>query len=529
MNRRQLSAAVVALSLSITYFSAIPTGFAQGSKLDFTPDFAKLTINESQVQSAVDAIDKLAQKQIDSKIVPGMAISIVFKDKLIFAKGYGVRETGKSEKIDPDTVFQLASISKPVGATVVARAVGEKIVSWNSKISDLDPGFALSEPWVTENVTIRDLYSHRSGLPAHAGDILEDIGFSQAEVLHRLRYQKPSSSMRAGYAYTNFGLTEAALATAKAAKTSWEKLSEEKLYKPLGMNSTSSSFADFSNRANKAVGHMLVDGKWVHRIQRNPDAQSPAGGVSSSVNDMSKWMRLQIARGKFEGAQVVDEKAMQDMQTPQMVSGLSPLNGMPEFYGLGLNILYDKSGRLVLGHSGAFALGAGTNVKMVPSEQLGICVLTNGAPVGAAEGIGNSFIDLALNGKTSQDWVKLFRQIFADPTTLGESESNYNTLPKTQLPALKNDSYVGTYDNDLYGKLTVKESGDGLNITFGNNVTKPLKHYTRDTFTYEMLTENLSGAGAVIFAVGPDGKSTSVLIDNFNGNGQGAFNRSRED
>ncbi|MBC7996532.1 MAG: serine hydrolase, partial [Leptolyngbya sp.] len=471
------------------------------------------------------AIDKIAQEQIDSNIVPGIAISIVFKDKLIFAKGYGVREVGKSEKIDPDTVFQLASISKPVGATVVARAVGEKIVSWNSKISDLDPGFALSEPWVTDNLTIGDLYSHRSGLPKHAGDILEDIGYSQAEVLHRLRYQKPSSSMRAGYAYTNFGLTEAGIATAKAAKASWEKLSAEKLYKPLGMNSTSSTYAEFTGRTNKAVGHMLEGGKWVHKIQRNPDAQSPAGGVSSSVNDMSKWMRLQIARGKFEGAQIVDEKAIQEMQTPQMVSGLSPLNGMPEFYGLGINILYDKSGRLVLGHSGAFALGAGTNVKMVPSEELGICVLTNGAPVGAAEGIGNTFIDLALNGKTSQDWLKLFRQIFADPATLGETVSHYDRQPKSQLPALKSDAYVGTYDNDLYGKLIVKESGGGLSMTFGGNVTMPLKHYNRDTFTYEMLTENLSGAGAVIFTVGPDGKSTSVLVDNFNGDGQGSFGK----
>ncbi|HNB24257.1 MAG TPA: serine hydrolase domain-containing protein, partial [Candidatus Melainabacteria bacterium] len=201
MKFQTLAAAFLALSLAIAQPACFlsPACAEEPPKLKFNSDIAKQSITEAQVESAIAEIDKLAQKQIDENRVPGIAISVVFNDKLIFAKGYGVREVGKSDKIDADTVFQLASISKSVGSTVVAAAVGEKIVSWDSKISDIDPAFALSEPWVTANLTIRDLYSHRSGLPAHAGDILEDLGYDRAQILHRLRYQTPASSMRACY------------------------------------------------------------------------------------------------------------------------------------------------------------------------------------------------------------------------------------------------------------------------------------------------------------------------------------------
>jgi CubicO group peptidase (beta-lactamase class C family) len=519
----------LALPLSIAHCAFFPLAVQaeESGKLDIKTDFAKSTISEAQVQTAIAEIDKLAQKQIDQNVVPGMAISVVHNDKVVFAKGYGVRAVGKSEKVDPDTVFQIASISKSVGSTVVAAAVGEKTVSWDSKISDLDPGFALSEPWVTSNLTIRDLYAHRSGLPAHAGDILEDLGYSQAEVLHHLRYQKPSSSMRSEYAYTNFGLTEAALATAKAARTDWESLSEEKLYKPLGMSSTSSRFSDFSNRSNRAVGHMMLNGKWAYRKQRRPDAQSPAGGVSSSVNDMSKWMRLQINNGKFEGKQIIDEAAIAETHIPQMRCGLNPINGLPEFYGLGFNVSYDKQGRLILSHSGGFALGAATNVKMLPSEKLGVCVLTNAAPIGVAEGMASTFTDLALYGSVKQDWLAIFKQVLSDPAMMGESVSDVGKRPAAPVPPLKNEAYLGTYENDLYGKLEVTMSVNGLMITVGKDITAAMTHYDRDTFTYEIFSENLSGPSGISFAIGTDGKAKSVIVENLNGNGQGLFIRSQ--
>ena len=302
-------------------------------------------MTETELQKAIADVDKLAQQQIDNNVIPGVAIAIVHGDKVVFAKGYGVRDVTKPDKVDPDTVFQLASVSKSVGSTVVAELVGEGKITWDSKISDIDPDFEMYDPWVTREITIRDFFSHRSGLPDHAGDLLEDIGYDRSQVLHRLRYQKPDTSFRSHYAYTNFGLTEGAVAAAKPYGLSWEDASEQKLYKPLGMLSTSSRDADFRRRANKALGHVLVDGKWTQKYNRYPDAQSPAGGVSSSVNDMAKWMRLQLANGKFEGRQLVAEKPLEETHHPQMFTQFSPLDALPRFYGLGMGVSYDGQGR----------------------------------------------------------------------------------------------------------------------------------------------------------------------------------------
>jgi CubicO group peptidase (beta-lactamase class C family) len=168
-------------------------------------------------------------------------------------------------------------MSKPVGATVVAALVGKGRIDWDTRIAELDPEFAMHTPWVNDQITIRDLYAHRSGLPDHAGDLLEDLGFPREEILHRLHFLEPSSSFRSGYAYTNFGLTEAGVAAASAYDLEWEDASAQYLYEPLGMTSTSSRYADFDGRENKAVGHVMADGQWVHREQRQPDAESPAG------------------------------------------------------------------------------------------------------------------------------------------------------------------------------------------------------------------------------------------------------------
>ena len=164
-----------------------------------------------QVKAATTQPEKLTEKEMRTTGIPGIAIAVVFKDQVVFAKGFGIREVGAENPVDADTVFQLASVSKPIGSTVVAALVGEGLLSWDSRISDLDPGFEMHDAWVTREITVRDFYCHRSGLPGHAGDLLEDLGFTREEILRRLRYQKPNTSFRSGYAYTNFGMTEGRL------------------------------------------------------------------------------------------------------------------------------------------------------------------------------------------------------------------------------------------------------------------------------------------------------------------------------
>jgi CubicO group peptidase (beta-lactamase class C family) len=484
-------------------------------------------VTSDQVSHAIRELEKLAQKKIQENALPGLAIAVVFQDKTVYAKGFGVRDTNTKVPIDADTVFQLASLSKSIGSTVVAGLVGEGKITWDSKISVLDPTFEMFDPWVTRQITIRDMYAHRSGLPEHAGDLLEDLGFTRAEILHRLRYQHPESSFRSHYAYTNFGMTEGGVAAAKAYGLEWEEASKQKLYNPLGMSSTSSRYADFVARKNKALGHVLVDGKWVQKFKRDPDAQSPAGGVSSSVNDVAKWMRLQLANGKFDGKQIVDEKALAETHHPHMLTGFSPFSGLPSFYGLGWNISYDEQGRLRLNHSGAFALGAATHVNLVPAEQLGIVVLTNAYPIGIAEALGTTFLDTALYGKPTQDWLATFKQLFSNPAAVGTVLGfDYSKPATSPAPALKNSAYLGRYSNDFFGEISIVEKESGLAIVQGpQKQTSPMKHYDRDTFTYETEDENAVGRSGITFTIGPDGKAAQVVVENLNVRGEGTFKR----
>src|SRR5207248_8979669 len=190
--------------------------------------------------------------------------------------------------------------------------------------------------------------------------------------------------------------------------------------------------------------------------QRDPDTEAPAGGVSSSVNDLAKWMRLELGNGRFEGRTIVDEKALTEARQPEMLTGYNPFTGMPTFYGLGWNVTYDPQGRLHLNHSGAFDLGAATYVHLVPDEQLGIVILTNAYPIGFAEGLGTTFIDLALYDRSTQDWFALFKKAFSDPATLGLTPGfDYRKLPASPASGLKPEAYAGTYRNDYFGKITI--------------------------------------------------------------------------
>ena len=482
-----------------------------------------------QVQQAVAATEELVRAEIEAGVVPGIAIGVVFQDKLVYARGFGVRDTQTGEPVDPDTVFQLASVSKPISSTVLASLVGDGLVSWGSKLSDLDPAFAMNDPWATREVTIRDMYTHRSGLPDHAGDLLEDLGFTRQQVLHRLRFQPPGSSFRSAYAYTNYGLTAAAVAAASVTGQTWADLSEDRLYGPLGMDATSSRFTDFMAEPNKALGHVLKDGKWVHEQQREPDAQTPAGGVSSSVNDMARWMRLQLSGGTFGGNRIVSEQALAETHEPLIFRNFSPFDGLPGFYGLGWNVGYDAQGRLRVGHSGAFVMGASTSVNLVPAEQLGIVVLSNGSPTGVSEAISTIFLERALYGEPTQDWLNIFKTIFVQVAQEEDLTPQYTTKPTSSTPALPDEAYLGTYSNALFGNIEIVKRGEGLAVVEGpKDMTFAMTHFDRDTFTYITQGESAVGTAGVFFHVGADGKATGVTVENLDATGQGTFTRVAE-
>ncbi len=481
------------------------------------------------MQSAVAQLDALAEQTLARTGIPGMAIGVVWRDEVVYLKGFGVRDAGTTRAVDADTVFQLASVSKPIASTVVAALVGDGVVRWDDRIVDHDPDFQMYDAWVTRQVTLRDMFAHRSGLPDHAGDLLEDLGYDRDAVLYRLRYQRPASSFRSAYAYTNFGLTAAAVAEARAAGRSWEDLSAERLYQPLGMAATSSRFADFEAAPNHALTHVLVDGRYEPKYVRQPDAQSPAGGVSSTVRDLAQWLRLQLGGGRIDGRQVVAAGGLDETHRPQIVSNPAkdPAMDRSGFYGLGWNVSYDDAGRVRWSHSGAFADGAATTVYLVPAEQLGIVVLTNAAPIGAPETVAESFLDLALQGRVTRDWAALIAPIFA---AMAESPydrgMDFTRPPADARPPLPAASYVGAYANDLYGPAEIVADGDGLVLRLGPApLSFPLWHYDRDVFAFQPGGENAYGPSAVTFQIGPDQQATSVTIDYLDVDGQGTLVR----
>jgi CubicO group peptidase (beta-lactamase class C family) len=487
-------------------------------------------VTESSVKAALPRMETLTNELLKKTGVPGLAIAVVYKDQVIYLKGFGVREVGKPDRVDPDTVFQLASVSKPIASTVVAGVVGDGLVKWDDPLIKHDPSFQMNSPYVTQEVTLRDMFSHRSGLPDHAGDDLEDLGFDRTIILQRLRYLPLGDRFRSVYNYTNFGLTAAAVAVAKTAGKSWEDLSNDRLYRPLGMNHTSSRYTDFANAKNRALGHVLVNGQWVAKYKRQPDAESPAGGVSSTVRDLAQWIRLQLGKGKFEGKQIIAAKPLAETHIPYMLrqNPGNPATDRGSFYGLGWNVNYTDTGLVQLGHSGAFNLGAATAVYLLPGEELGIVVLTNARPIGLPESIALSFLDLAQSGRT-QNYFELFQ-----PAIAALNQPNYGTLvdytkpPAKRFPAMPLNAYVGTYRNDYSGQIAISAQNGKLLLLLGpKKQAFPLQHYDRDMFTYQPEGENAYGLSGVTFTVGADGKATTVTIENLDIEKQGTFKRAQ--
>jgi CubicO group peptidase (beta-lactamase class C family) len=454
------------------------------------PLVAAMPLPDNAVDNAVAKLDGLVGELMSSSGIPGMAVAVVHGGKTLYAKGFGVRDIGKPDKIDADTVFQLASLSKPLAATVVAHQVGVGAVGWDTPVIDTLPWFALSDPAVTRMLSVGDLFAHRSGLPDHAGDMLEDLGYDRRAVLERLR-QLPLAPFRTSYAYTNFGVTAAAEAVATGAGESWADLCDRVLYRPLGMNSTSSRFADYERRGDKAVAHVKTANGYEPRYTRNPDAQSPAGGVSSSVNDLTGWLAMMLAEGNYNGTAVVDPKALLPVLTPQAVSSPPSQPAMrPGFYGYGFNVGTSSAGRTQFSHSGGFNLGAATNFIMIPSADVAIVALTNAAPSGIPETLTAEFADLVQFGEVRQDWRKLYAQAFASmDAPVGELVAK--SPPPNPAPARALASYTGSYANPYWGPATVAEKDGQLTLAIGPRPdVYPLRHWDGDTFTFALTNEN---------------------------------------
>lgn len=499
-------------------------------------EFPRANAFDSNIDVAIGQIDVHVRTLMERTKVPGLAVAVVHDGKTVFQRGYGIRNIETGEAVTPDTVFQLASVSKPVGATVVASVVGEEKIGWDTPIREIFPWFRLADPWVSANVTVGDLYAHRSGLPDHAGDDKEQLDYSQRDIFESLALL-PSGRFRQDYAYTNYGLTLAAEAVAARAGKDWATLSQERLYSPLGMASTSSRYADFLARPDRASGHVLEGGKYVLGPDRSeagasrwssavdPARSAPAASVSSSVNDMARWMAFMLASGTSDRL-TIPGSALAPALTPKaLVAEASEPGKAATYYGYGFLLPEPVPGHRIWTHSGAFAWGAGTNISLIPQADTGIVVLVNATPNGVAETIAAQFVDMVLTGAPTRDWWSVYEAGFA--TILEPQGRLVNAAPPDPVrPPRPLSAYAGTYENAYFGPLRIEPDDEGgLLLKFGaqGQVRFHAKHRDADTFMFAPFNDSqLAGSlSAVDFA------GESVTIEAYDEEGLGTFTRTK--
>ena len=514
-------AGLLVLACSMTAWSQ-PVTIDSGTN----PPADAIAIPKDSKALAVKALPDVVAEIMKRSHVPGMAVAVVIDGKTVLARGYGVRELGKKEPVDAQTVFEIASLSKSLTATVAAIEVTKGTIAWDDPVVRYLPDFKLSNAYVSQHATIGDFFSHRSGLPGTAGDDLEDLGYQRNDIIARLG-QLPLDAFRISYHYANFGTTIGAQAVAAAAGQPWEALAEELLLKPLGMKSTSYRYDDFMARDNRAVLHGYQNGAFVPLGQDNADQQAPAGGVSSNVVDMAEWLKLLLADGEHRGKPMIAADALLPALSPQSFSARAhDLASRPGFYGYGFNVNTELGGRQSMGHSGAFLLGTGTTFKIVPSAGIGIVVLTNGAPVGAAESVVATFIDTALYGKPTRDWFAAYntalKVIFEPQADLSEQAKPANPAPAKTLSV-----YTGRFDNAYYGAAEIQEADGALTLVLGpKSMRFPLRHWDGDTFAFAPAGEAaLVDSLASLTFNGDKGQPGGFDIKFYDDNGMGRWVR----
>lgn len=434
----------------------------------------------------LDAYFSKAQKDWE---VPGMAVAIVKNDKVVFAKGYGVRELGKSDKVDEHTLFAIASNSKSFTAAALAQLVDEKKLSWNDPVQKYLPSFQLYDPYVSAEVRVRDLLSHRTGLGTYSGDLVwYGTPYSREEVVRRARYLKQDYPFRSGYGYSNIMFITAGEVLHKVSGKPWEEVVRERFFTPLGMNNTVTSTHDLKGKTNVATPHGEWEGKIVTFPWYNWDVMGAAGAIISSVSDMAQWLRVHLNYGMYNGKQIVSGRQVRFMWTPHNSYFLDSTAQarMPErnFSGYGLGwTLMDYRGRLVAGHSGGYD-GMFSRMAVIPQEKLGIVILTN-SMTGITTPLVNKVLDAYLGGP-DRDWSgeALVREREGKERAKATREKEAKSKVADTKPSFPLTSYAGTYGGPFYGNAEVKEENGKLVLRLLPNpeFVADLAHWHFDTF-----------------------------------------------
>jgi len=466
-------------------------------------------------QDPLAGFDDYVNKAIKDWEVPGVAIAVVKDDKVVLAKGFGVRKLGDPTPVDAKTLFAIGSSSEAFTAATVGMLVDGGKLKWDDKASEHLPGFVLYDAYASQQLTIRDTLSHRSGL--QRGDFLwYGTDRSRAEILRQVRFIEPSWSFRSNFGYQNLMFLAAGEIVAKESGKSWDQFVKERIFTPLGMNDTGTSIKEFRPGGNVATPHSKVEGEVKQVPWRLIDNIAPAGSINSNVTDMAQWLRLQLGEGMFEGKRLLSSGSIKQMHSSQTIINLAgqyeTLYPEAHFlsYGLGW-FLSDYKGRKLVEHGGAID-GMRAEVALMPEEKLGVVILTNLNGTVLPHFLMYRVLDLYL-GKVDKDYaadgLKTIRD--AEARVAAAQKRLEETRVKGTSPSLKLEDYAGTYKNDLYGDVTVKLEDGKLHVRFGPAFEGELEHWHYDTFRAN-FSGPLGGNAPVTFSLNAQGKVDEVTV-----------------
>jgi CubicO group peptidase (beta-lactamase class C family) len=470
--------------------SQINGSWSQGQPMEL--NFKRATTTAANTTSAnkpgLDGLDEFITKTMKDWKVPGLAIAVVQGDKVTLLKGYGYRDMEKKLPVTPNTLFAIGSITKSFTVTTLGMEVDEGKVDWDKPVRDYMPSLKLFDPTLTEQIQIRDLITHRSGLPRH--DLLwYSSDFSRDEIMRRLQYLEPSKPLRSTFQYNNIMFMVAGTIAGQLNGTSWEDAVTERIFKPLELTETNFSEKETQNSADfgqpyRKGSDLKAELKRIPFYAQCPDrcAMGPAGEINSNVTDMSKYLLFHMNRGKVAGKQLLSENNSIQMQTPQMV-----IPGAPTYketgessYGMGF-FLSTYRGHKQVDHGGNID-GFSANLAFLPADRIGVVVLTNldGTPVPSI--VTMNIFDRLL-GLDQIPWSQrmLSSEAGGKKAEQEAKDKGYSPRKLGTHPSHELTDYAGEYSNPGYGTVSIQQTGNTFKMTL-NKVSRPLEHYHYDQF-----------------------------------------------
>jgi len=421
--------------------------------------FANTRILAQDVPGFVkDSLDIYVERALTDWKIPGTAVCVIKDGQVIVMKGYGVKEMGKNDKVDGNTLFMIGSNSKAFTATALAMLDAQKKMSLDDRVQKWLPDFKLSDPWVAKETTIRDLLCHRLGFETFQGDFMYfDSDLSLEEVRQRFAKVKPIYSFRSRWGYTNAAFMTAGEIIPKVTGKTWAQFVHDSIFVPLEMKSSLAISKDIENASNKASAHTVVNGSIKKIAYGRLENMAPAGSISSSINDLSHWVIMQLDNGKYQNKQLVAASAIAQTRTPASILG----NGGALFnkahfalYGLGW-FLQEYNGRKIVYHTGGVN-GFVTSITLIPEEKLGIIVLTNTDANNFYEALKWEIMDAYMKlPYRNYSNVYLGFQKQQDATAATWLKQKKDTIALNNKPSSPLQNFTGTYKHDIYGNMTI--------------------------------------------------------------------------